>query len=74
VALPQRDLASKTSVTHLGWSDCTVVGGVSLCRVEVSGHALPRRGALTPRLLRPNNLDIDGAELILRASDLERLP
>jgi len=72
VALPHRDEASGTSVTQINWRDCRANAGVSLYRIEGGGHALPGRRALAPRLLGPSNFDIESAEVILDAFDLDR--
>ncbi|MGC2774210.1 MAG: PHB depolymerase family esterase [Bradyrhizobium sp.] len=71
-ALPHRDVASGTSVTHIIWRICKVNGGVSLYRVEGGGHAVPGRRALAPRLLGASNFDIESADIILEAFDLDR--
>jgi len=72
VALPHRDATSDTSVAQITWRDCKVTGGVALYRIEGGGHALPGRRALAPRLLGPSNFDIQSAEVILDAFDLDR--
>lgn len=72
VALPHRDNFSVTDVTEIRWRECRVNGGVSLYRIEGGGHALPGRRALAPHLLGPSNFDIDSAEVILDAFDLDR--
>jgi len=72
VALPHQDATSDTSVAQITWRDCKVTGGVALYRIEGGGHALPGRRALAPRLLGPSNFDIQSAEVILDAFDLDR--
>ncbi|MDN5004510.1 alpha/beta hydrolase family esterase [Bradyrhizobium sp. GCM10027634] len=72
VALPSRSNAEGTSVTRISWRDCRVNAGVTLYRVEGGGHALPGRRSLAPRLLGRSNFDIESADVILDAFELDR--
>lgn len=72
VALPSRSPSESTTVTRIAWQNCLINSGVTLYQIDGGGHALPGRRSIAPRLLGLSNFDIQSADVILDAFDLDR--
>jgi polyhydroxybutyrate depolymerase len=72
VVLPGRSVSEGTTMTRISWQNCLMNAGVTLYRIDGGGHALPGRGSIAPRLLGLSNFDIESADVILDAFDLDR--
>jgi polyhydroxybutyrate depolymerase len=73
-ALPAHDLADRTQVTRIDWSNCQPGTSVTLYRVEGGGHALPGRRSLAHHLLGRVNPDFVAAEAIMAAFSFNPKP